>query len=324
MGIARKLAIGAGALVGVVVVAGTGTYLWASSATGTKLSSNYDVHRPDFPIPFPLTAAERDSLSANANADSVALARAVSRGEHLVESFYACSECHGANFGGGVMIDDPAMGKVLGPNLTAGKGSRTLTYTAADWDRIVRHGVKPDGTPTIMPAKDFFKMSDRELSDIIAYIRSRPAVDNVVQPVSFGPVGKMLIATGQIGFSADAHPTKHSGAHAAEAPPIAADARFGEHLAQTCTGCHGAKLNGGPIVGGPPEWPPAANLTQAGLAGWTYDDFVRSLREGKSKNGAVLREPMSSMPKFAKSMTETEMRALWAYVSTLPAVRTEQ
>jgi mono/diheme cytochrome c family protein len=324
MGIARMLAIGAGGLVGVLVVAGTGTYWWASRATDTKLTSTYDVHRADFPIPFPLTDQERDALPKDANADSVALLRAVSRGQHLVESFYVCTECHGANFGGGVMIDDPAMGKVLGPNLTAGAGSRTLKYTAADWDRMVRHGVKPDGTPTAMPAKDFFMMSDRELSDIVAYIRSRPPVDNTVQAVSFGPVGKMLVATGQFVFSADAHPTKHSGAHAAEAPAAVADATYGEHLAQTCTGCHGAKLNGGPIIGGPPDWPPAANLTPAGLAGWTFDDFARALREGKSKNGAALRPPMASMPKFAQQMTETELRALWAYVSSVPAVASEK
>jgi cytochrome c553 len=319
MGIARKLAIGAGALVGVLVVAGTGTYLWASSAATSKLGSTYDTHRVDFPIPFPLTDAERSALPAGTNADSVALANAISRGQHLVETFYACGECHGANFGGGVMIDDPAIAKVLGPNLTKGTGSRTLAYTAADWDRMVRHGVKPDGTPSPMPAKDFYKMSDRELSDIVAYISSRPAVNNTVAPVSFGPVGKMLIATGQFVFSADAHPTQHAGAHDVEPPAPNADAAYGGHLAQTCTGCHGVKLNGGPIVGGPPDWPPASNLTQAGLAGWTFDDFNRALRDGKRKDGTPLRAPMSSMAKFAKQMTETEMRALWAYISTLPA-----
>ena len=37
------------------------------------------------------------------------------------------------------MVDDPAMGRLLGPNLTLGTGSRTLAYTAADWD--LHHGL---------------------------------------------------------------------------------------------------------------------------------------------------------------------------------------
>ena len=37
------------------------------------------------------------------------------------------------------------LGRFLGPNLTTGQGSRTLDYEPADWDRIVRHGVLPDG-----------------------------------------------------------------------------------------------------------------------------------------------------------------------------------
>jgi len=73
-------------------------------------------------------------------------------------------------------------------------------------------------------------------------------------------------------------------------------------------------------VAGPPNWPPAANLTPAGLTGWSYDDFVRAMREGVRKDGTPLREPMSVMPKFAKNMTDVEMQALWAYISTVPAV----
>lgn len=320
MGVVQKVAVGAGVLAGVVVLGGVGTYLWASSATTKRMSATYDVHRVDFPVPFALTADERAALPAGANADSAAMASAVARGKHLVESFYPCEECHGLDFSGGVMVDDPAMGKVLGPNLTRGKGSRTAAYTTADWDRMVRHGVKPDGTPTVMPAMDFFRMSDRELSDIVAYIRSLPAVDKTVPAVAFGPIGTVLVATGKLPLSADMHPTRHAGAHAAEAPPALPDARFGEHLAQTCSGCHGSNFGGGPIVGGPPDWPPARNITPAALAGWTYDDFLRAMREARRKDGTPLRPPMANMVAHTAKMTDTELRALWAYLSTVPPV----
>jgi mono/diheme cytochrome c family protein len=337
MGVIRKLAIGVGGLVGLLVVAGGAGYVWAGNAATARLSKSIEVHRADFPIPFPLAEEELVALRAEraaarpskgaagadplAGVDLSALAteRAVARGKHLVESFYACAECHGTDFGGGVMVDDPAMGRLLGPNLTLGTGSRTVSYTAADWDRMVRHGVKPDNTPTPMPSRDFFSMSDRELSDIVSYIRSLPPVNKEVPAVTLGPVGKVLVATGQLQLSAEIHPTKHAIEHVALPPAATADATFGKHLAQTCTGCHGAKFGGGKIIGGPPDWPPAANLTPTGLAGWTYDDFVRALREAKSKNGVALREPMATVQKFGKNMTDTELQALWAYIKDLPA-----
>ncbi len=309
-----------------MLVVGAGAfYLWASSVASSKLAVSYTVHRVDFPIPFPLTEAELAMLRAeravlaDTDLNALATARAVARGKHLVESFYACAECHGADFGGGVMIDDRAVGRILGPNLTLGTGSRTLAYTAADWDRMVRHGVKPTGEGSPMPSKDFFAMSDRELSDVVSYIRSHPAVNREVPAVTLGPLGKVLLATGKLLLSADIHPTKHIIDHAALPPPAVADATFGKHRAQTCTGCHRDNFAGGPIIGGPPDWTPAANLTPTGLVGWTYDDFVGALRNGKSKNGRVLLEPMSSVPKFAKNMTEVEMQALWEFIRALPA-----
>ena len=71
----------------------------------------------------------------------------------------------------------------------------------------------------------------------------------------------------------------------------------------------------------PPSWPPAANLTNGpdGLAGWTYDDFLRAMREGRSKDGRPLLPPMAGMPAVAAKMTDVELQAMWAYLSTLPA-----
>ena len=54
------------------------------------------------------------------------------------------------------------------------------------------------------------------------------------------------------------------------------------------------------------------------MVGYTYEDFKRVLLEGKRKNGDALLEPMASMSKFAKNMTETELQALWAYIKDLP------
>lgn len=289
---------------GLAGVAATGvlSFALASAKANARLNQKFEVHRVELPLPHASDAA------------------AVARGKHLVEARYGCSACHGKNLGGGVMIDDAAIGTVLGPNLTTGRGSHTSAYTMADWDRTVRHGVKPDGSPAVMPSEDYFRMSDAELADIVAYARSLPPVDATTPAASFGPVGKVLLALGKFPLGAELHPD-HSAAHAA-APPEATDSvEFGAHLAAVCTGCHRANLAGGKMPFGPPDWPVAANLTPHadGLGGWSFDDFERAITEGIRKDGQKLRPPMAELVPAGKQMLPTERRALWTYLRSLPA-----
>ncbi|MFW6206619.1 MAG: c-type cytochrome, partial [Gemmatimonadota bacterium] len=183
-------------VLGVALLA-LGVYGWAALTTRSTLAAEYEAHEVDFPVPFPLTADERAELDVEDEDEAEALARdrAVERGRHLLESRYACAECHGEDLGGGVMVDAFPLGSLLGPNLTGGEGGAMGDYTPADWDRIVRHGILPDGQPAVMPSEDFLRMSDRELSDIVAYIRSLDPVDNRVPRSTLGPLGKVLVAT---------------------------------------------------------------------------------------------------------------------------------
>ena len=136
-----------------LLVVALGGYAWASFAASRKLSRTYSAHTVDFPIPCPLPEEEVRRLQMTPDsARLLARDRSLQRGRHLVESRYACTECHGRDLGGGIMVDDPAIGRLLGPNLTGGKGSRTAGFRPADWDRIVRHGILRDGKPSLPPA----------------------------------------------------------------------------------------------------------------------------------------------------------------------------
>jgi mono/diheme cytochrome c family protein len=169
-------------LAALLVVALAG-YAWASVAASRKLSRTYTAHTVDFPIPFPVPEEEVRRLEVTPeSARLLARDRALQRGRHLVESRYACTECHGRDFGGGVMIDDAAIGRLLGPNLTGGKGSRTTGFRPEDWDRIVRHGILRDGRPSLMPSVDFQRMSDQELSDIVVLVQSQPPASSCSPP----------------------------------------------------------------------------------------------------------------------------------------------
>ncbi len=322
------------ALVALLVLSGGGSLMWANSAAAARLSATYETHRVDFPIPFLLTEGEIEALRAEkmkglaadvpsdgdvlAGVDLTAIARerAIARGKHLVEARYACIECHGNDYGGGTMIDAPPIGHLFGVNLTSGKGGQVANFTASDWDRIVRHGVRPNGQPSPMPSVDFASMSDQELSDIVTFIQSRPPVDREMPRAKLGPLGAFLVATKEIVLTAE---NLDHQKHHLKTPPLENDVLgFGQHLVQVCTGCHRTDLSGGPIAGGDPSWAPAANLTPHGLSGWTYDDFVKALKEAKSKDGRALRSPMSAMTTYAANISESEMKAMWAYLQTVP------
>ena len=95
----------------------------------------------------------------------------------------------------------------------------------------------------------------------------------------------------------------------------------GAYVANTCIGCHGAQLSGGKIPGAPPEWPAAANLTPgAGSALAHYPDADAMLvmfRTGKRPDGSAV----STVMPFGglKEMNETDVRALYLHLKSLPA-----
>ncbi len=236
----------------------------------------------------------------------------IARGAH-VAVIRGCVDCHASDFGGAMVIDDPAIGRVGGANLTSGRQGGALTDR--DWERAVRHGLRRDGTALmVMPSTEFTGISDEDLSAIVAYVRSLPPSDRARLPVQFGPVGRALAAANVIPAAASEidHTNLHPVSVVAEATPT-----YGKYLAQGCTGCHGTGFSGGKIPGAPPGWKPAANLTPAGIGHYSAEDFARILRTGRRPDGSAVD---TLMPwRLTKHMTDTEVSALYAYLRTVPS-----
>jgi mono/diheme cytochrome c family protein len=96
---------------------------------------------------------------------------------------------------------------------------------------------------------------------------------------------------------------------------------YGAYVAQTCTGCHGQTLSGGPIPGVPAEPPYPANLTPdpaTGLGHWTEADFFAAIREGKRPDGSAINPTAMPWPNFSQ-MSDTEISAVWVYLQSIPA-----
>lgn len=230
-----------------------------------------------------------------------------------------CVDCHGENGAGKMVIHDPLVGTVMGSNLTSGQGGVGQFYQAADWERAIRHGVGYDGRPlVIMPAHEYHPINDADLSAMIAYVDSLAPVDQVRAPLSLGPLGRILHVSGIVTV-VPAEVIDHTAPRPATVAR-AATQEYGEYLAKTCTGCHGATLSGGPIPGVPSDGPYPRNLTPdptTGLGTWQEADFVKALRTGVRPDGSPLSTAMP-WPAF-QQMTDEELKALWLYLQSVPA-----
>lgn len=240
----------------------------------------------------------------------------VALGEHLVTT-RGCRECHGADLSGQVLIDDPMFARLAAPNLTSGEGSATADFEPEDWDRAIRHGVGGDGRLLfIMPSMDYNALSDKDLGDLVAYIRSLPPVDHDLPSRRLGPMGRMLLLRGEL------QPVAESIDHEREqdeAPPRGATVAYGAYLANVCMGCHGEGFSGGRIPGDPPDSHPAGNLTPddaTGIGTWTEEEFIETIRTGVNPRGHELGEgmPWEAIAQYG----DDELQALYRYFMTLP------
>ena len=245
-------------------------------------------------------------------------AAGVERGRYLFMS-RGCAECHGANGAGKDVMNDGKGFLIHAPGITPAPGSVVAAYTAQDWTRTIRHGVKPSGRPVIvMPSEDYARFTDNDLSSVVAYVRQLPPVQGGSAEIRFPLPVRALYA---IGVVKDAAEKIDPSLPVAQPIAEAVTAEHGAYVANSCIGCHGPGLSGGKVPGGPPDWPAAANLTPGeGSAMVRYpsaDAFVAMMRSGKRPDGSAV----SPVMPFAmlKEMNDTDVQALYLHLKGVPA-----
>lgn len=244
--------------------------------------------------------------------DSVSLAR----GKHLVEAVGKCQMCHGDDYAGKKLFDDPMFGRLTSRNLTPGEGGIGGKFADADYVRALRHGVSKDGKSLFfMPAEVFYYFNDADLGAVIAYLKTLPAVASPVPPMrSMGPIGRAVMLMTPFPLLSASLVQKNPPRPADV--PVGARKEYGEYLAKAggCTSCHGPSLSGGNEI----EKVLALNLTPGGEVGsWSEADFTKAIRTGARPDGRIL---SAVMPwPYAKNMSDDEIRALWMYIHSVPA-----
>ncbi len=240
------------------------------------------------------------------------------RGEHIA-TIRMCGHCHMENLSGQT-AGAPIMIILSVPNLTSGAGGVGAINTDADWVRAIRHGVGHDGRGLVlMPSQIWYDLSDEDLGELIAYLKSLPSVDNELPPTDLGPLGRVMLTLGQLPPEIVPNVTviDHDGPRPV-APEQGVTVEYGEYLATTCTLCHGSDLNGQTVREGGNVYV-ALNLTQGGeMVGWSEEDFFTTMRTGVTPSGHQL---IDFMPwKYFGQMTDDELKAVWLYLQSLPAL----
>lgn len=221
----------------------------------------------------------------------------IERGRHLVD-LYGCNDCHGADLTGSLFHDEPAVARMWAPNLTR----VAATWSAADLDRAMRHGVRPDGRGLwVMPASAFARMNDDDAAAVLAYLKTQAPRGPVRPRLQVGPVGRLGVVLGK--FESEPELSK------APRTPVDLGPKFsrGRYLTMTaCAECHGGALEGSKGVLTTPDLSIAASYDKPG--------FERFMRTGVAADGKT-RGLMTSMAKGRfRHFTPEELDAVYAYL----------
>ena len=275
------------------------------------------------------------SISVNAAlADSTDLADRVINGRYQAV-LGDCAACHtkqdGQPFAGGEALQTP-FGALVPPNITPDKETGIGNWNEADFIRMMKTGTGHDGIRLYpaMPYPAYSKMSDRDLSDMWAYLTTLQPVKNkvVANQLPF-PLNIRLSMWGWNLLNFDPQPFVADEKQTAEW-------NRGAYLVQGpghCATCHSPKsflgadkdsqfLQGASLQG----WY-APNITadpHIGIGSWSEDEIVTYLKTG-STDKTIASGPMAeAIAQSTSLMKEQDLKAIAVYLKSLSPGSTDK
>jgi cytochrome c553 len=254
----------------------------------------------------------------------------VVRGQQLAEGFGSCGFCHsmkgtvGQALSGGRVLND-MFGEVSGPNITLAE-SGIGQWSESDVRALFRAQKRPDGSLTYTSLHQGFEwLSDSDLTALIAYLRTRPANENVVERRAPSAIERNL--SGYFYSAAEVH---------GYVPQISPSFRveYGEYLANNvagCARCHSKPaglissseyLAGGQEIVIDGESKIAPNITSSKIAGvgdWSEADLKRYFASGATPSGREVDKRFCPVDFYA-SAGASEIDSVVAYIRSVPAI----
>jgi mono/diheme cytochrome c family protein len=235
---------------------------------------------------------------------------AIARGRHIAEAITGCEACHGPDLGGKAFPIPAILTSMAAPNLTRGQGGVGATYTLADWDRAIRHGIGKDGRRLlIMPAEAYNYLNDSDAAALIAYLQTLAPVDRSFAPRKVGLAGGAMLGAGMMPTPYDMIAHDSVGARPVVAPGVTVE--YGGYLANSagCKVCHGFDFRGERKGAGPPLGPSLV----AFVANNSAEAFRNTLRTGTTPSGRALDAEQMPWTSY-RNMTDDEIEAVRLYI----------
>jgi mono/diheme cytochrome c family protein len=285
----------------------------------------FGVHRPGLAasLLFSPLLALLVSIAPSANAQGNA-----TNGLYLSKAA-GCVGCHTVNkagatpYAGGRALETP-FGTFYGPNITPDKETGIGTWSDADFKRAIRQGERRDGSHYFpaFPYPSFTGMSDRDIQDLWAYLKSLPPIKqaNREHELRFPYNMRFLVAGWKLMFFTPGPVSPPAQVSA----PVARGAYLVGVLGH-CSECHTPRnFLGGPdkkemFAGAKIPEGKVPNLTPTRLKKWSDADLAEYFKTGTAPNGDVVVEPMSEVVNNTTSqLTAADVAAMIAYLRTLP------
>ncbi len=269
------------------------------------------------------------ALIGTTHAQAAGNAALVKRGSYLVNTILTCGNCHTPQgpkgpvmakaFSGGLSWDEPPF-KVTAPNITQDKDTGIGKWSDADIKKLLRTGVRPNGTPLapIMPTGFYGIITERDMNAIVAYLRTlKPIMNKVPDPIYRFPAPRQIFPGSEKPYTEAMLKNK---------------TKNGFYLATIghCMECHTplekghhdwAKTGtGGMEFPGPWGKSVSRNITQSkskGIGSWTDAQIRRAITTGVAKDGSHLKPPMGFG--YYAQMKRSDINDIIAWLHTLPA-----
>jgi mono/diheme cytochrome c family protein len=276
-------------------------------------------------------------LTLGGFAASAEEANPVVRGAYLAAAA-GCDQCHtdaksGSHaYAGGRAFDTP-FGTIFTPNITPDRETGIGRWGLADFIRALRWGIAPDDShyQPAFPFVFYSRLSDRDLTDLKAFLDSLPAVFRV-NTATLSRIFAAARSRAAIISVAQCFP----GAWQDDATKDQ-DWNRGGYLVATvgrCGDCHtprdwlGVRDNERQLAGTPagPGGKAVPNITsdsQTGIGRWSKDDITALLKDGQTPDFDFVGGAMTEIVKNTTRLTDADRSAIATYLRSLPALRSE-
>lgn len=229
-----------------------------------------------------------------------------------------CAACHteegGAPYAGGYAIETD-FGTFYGSNLTPDDATGIGSWTEADFARAIRHGRSPEGKAywPAFPYPSFTQLTDQDLGDLWAYLRSLTPVRHEVPEAAVERSRFALSLWRRLTFRVGGRAYEvETGEHALGAYLTNAVGHCGEcHTPRSGIGIPQRKH----VFEGTEAPPEPAPPIHAEALGWSLTELSSFLADGWTPDDDVAGGEMARIIREGTAkLTDAERRAMAAYI----------